>query len=351
MSRGNGRSGPARRREGDWGRAVKARAGWRLVAAGFGLAAGCLIGPRVQGFDFHPDFQGTVARSEDTIKGDVLSRLGAPPSIDQVQVGDEPRNVNVCIAPRLIEQAAYDAHINGSRWLDGKNFGGFLLEFLEGNLHGPTPSSFVLREDDICGRFMRYPPRPRPTGLFRRWSGSNDEYIRLEKDVFGGRGSKVLIGRLEVEPSHVHALASADVGVGYGRELQPGARRGDQLSLGGVGLPPRLDSLFVSLSNGFPGGSEAVLSSPERQEQEHERGGGGPGAYEGSDVGPERQPVLPRPLYPALGAILLASGGWWSGRCLILGRVVGHAVGWLGGFLGTVLLLLGLANLFAWVLP
>jgi len=55
--------------------------------------------------------------------------------------------------------------------------------------------------------------------------------------------------------------------------------------------------------------------------------------------------------YPFIGAVLAIVCGCWSGRSLILGHAVSHAVGWLGGFVGTVLFLLGMASLYVQVLP
>ena len=83
------------------------------------------------------------------------------------------------------------------------------------------------------------------TDLFRNWSGSNDEYVWLKNNVFGWRRSKVLISQFEMEPCYIHVLSSADVGVGYGRDLQPSTRCSDPLTFGSVGLPSRLDDLRV----------------------------------------------------------------------------------------------------------
>lgn len=116
------------------------------------------------------------------------------------------------------------------------------------------------------------------------------------------------------------------------------------------GTTADLVSLFSRFDLPLRGG-KAVLGGPESLEQNQECGGGKPGARERSGVSPNGQPMLPRPLYLALGTVLFVGGGWWSGRSLILGHAVGHVVGWLGGFIGTILLLLGLANLYVPVLP
>ena len=123
-----------------------------------------------------------------------------------------------------------------------------------------------------------------------------------------------------------------------------GLLRDDDLSNGGISLP-----------SGFLGGhscsGKAVLSSAQGLKQNDKRNGGDGGVNERCNVGPGGQPILPRPLYPAVGGVLAVLGGWWSCRCLIRDRAIGHAIGWIGGFAGTVVLLLGIANFFVQVLP
>ncbi len=110
-------------------------------------------------------------------------------------------------------------------------------------------------------------------------------------------------------------------------------------------------SLAMSLVNRPLRDSQVFLSDAQSLDQDQERDSSKPHVEERGRISPDRQPMFPRPLYPIFGAVLLVAGGWWSGRSLILGHAVGHAVGWFGGFIGTVLLLLGLANLYAPLLP
>lgn len=105
-----------------------------------------------------------------------------------------------------------------------------------------------------------------------------------------------------------------------------------------------LKEQIIGLTVSF--GGKAVLGGPKGLEQNQECKGGKPGAQESSGVGPNSQPMLPRPLHPALCAALSIGCGWWSGRSLVLGHTIGHAVGRLGSFIGTILRPLGLPNLY-----
>lgn len=322
----------------------------RAVSSMLGLAAGCLIGPTAHGSYFHSNLCRMGILNERIIERDVFS---GPEMIlvSRVEVPDKAGGVSVVASCGFIDQATDHPKVDSRRRLIALDCGGFCLKLLKRNLRvDPRLAPYILRKDNFQGK----PARQAfvvLTGLRGRRSSSDDKDMWDELDTLGGSLPEIFVHGLEAEPRHNSAAGSVGRAAGHSSEFQLGACRGDQPFLRDVGLPVRLHGLFVSFGDGFLGGGKTVLGRAECQEQKRKSGDGSADVYERSNVSPHRQPMFPRPLYPILGAVLLVGGGWWSGRSLILGRVVGHAIGWLGGFMGTVLLLLGLANLYLQVLP